>query len=254
MKTNKLKSYLKNERGSGTLLIMVGMVLAAIFFGLLFFDFSNVFINKRVTQTGADAAAIAAAKTANDYMKDELQTKTQEELDNLGEEWEKFLEEALGDLEEEEEGEEDGDEGEETPPPDPPSTEELLDLFVDMKETVMGKSMPGDVRAWLLNHSVSVKALTAMKFFFDDEEVNEMSCKVVREHLGDAREEAEEYAEKNQNDHVTEFTFIPEDFRIYVETDRSGKYTTVPDKEVPAVTSESSAKIGDPEGYTISCS
>lgn len=251
MKTNNLKSYLKNEQGSGTLLIMVGMVLAAIFFGLLFFDFSNVFINKRVTQTGADAAAIAAAKTANDYMKDELKTKTQEELDKLGKEWEKFLEEALEDLEEEE-GEEDGDE--ETPPPDPPSTQELLEMFVDMKEAMMGKSMPGDVRVWLLNHSVRVKALTAMKFFFDDEEVNDMSCKVVRDHLGDAREEAEEYAEKNQNDHVTEFTFIPEDFRIYVETDRKGKYTTVPDEEVPAVTSESSAKIGDPEGYTISCS
>ncbi|WP_170972050.1 pilus assembly protein TadG-related protein [Bacillus yapensis] len=250
MKTNKLKSYLKNEQGSGTLLIMVGMVLAAIFFGLLFFDFSNVFINKRVTQTGADAAAIAAAKTANDYMKDELQTKTQEELDKLGEEWEKFLEEALEDLEEEE-GEEDGDE--ETPPPDPPSTEELLDLFVDMKEAMMGKSMPGDVRAWLLNHSAKVKAMTAMKFFFDDDEVNDMSCKVVRNHLEDAREEAEEYAEKNQNDHVSEFTFIPEDFRIYVETDRRGKFTTVPDGEVPAITSESSAIIGDPEGYTISC-
>ncbi|WP_449621934.1 pilus assembly protein TadG-related protein [Robertmurraya sp. Marseille-Q9965] len=255
MKTNKLKSYLKNERGSGTLLIMVGMVLAAIFFGLLFFDFSNVFINKRVTQTGADAAAIAAAKTANEYMKDELQTKTQDELDKLGKEWEKFLENALEDLkEEEEESEEDGDEGEETPPPDPPSTEELLELFVDMKENVMGKSMPGDVRAWLLNHSVKVKAMTAMKFFFDDDEVNDMSCKVVRKHLEDAREEAEEYAEKNQNDHVAEFTFIPEDFRIYVETDRRGKYTTVPDGEVPAITSESSAKIGDPEGYTISCS
>lgn len=238
MKTSRLQNYVRNERGSGTLIIMVGMVLAAIFFGLLFFDFSNVFINKRVTQTGADAAAIAAAQTSNTHMKEYLREKTQEELEDLGDEWEKFLEETLAAVAEGE---------------TPPSTTEILAMFVAMKETSLGKSMPGDIRAWLLNHSVTVKAKTAMRFFFDDEEVNEMSCKVVRDKLAEAKKKAEDFAKKNQNDKLTDIQFIPKDFRIYVETERKGKYTTVPDSEVPAITSESSAKIGDPEGYDISC-
>lgn len=244
----KLKSYIKNERGSGTLIIMVGMVLAALFFGFLFFDFSNVFINKRVTQTGADAAAIAAAQTSNKYMKEHLQEETQKELEKLGAEWERFLADVLASYAD------DGDP--ETPAPSPPSTEEILDMFVKMKERALGKNMPGDVRAWLLNHSVKVVAETAMKFFFKDKEVSDMSCKVVRGHLKDAKKEAEDYAKKNQNDKLKDIKFIPEDFRIFVETERKGKYTTVPDKEVPAITSESSAKIGEPEGYRgkITCS
>lgn len=258
MKTRKLAGYLHNERGSGTLIIMVGMVIAAIFFGFLFFDFSNVFINKRVTQTGADAAAIAAAQTSNDYMKGYLREKTQEELDHLGEEWEKFLAETLAAYAD------DGDP--ETPAPEPPPIEVILGWFVNMKEAALGKSMPGDVRAWLLNRSITVKAATAMKFFFEDDDVSKMSCKAVNDNWTTVKyaaygnksvvKSAEEYAKKNQNDKLTDIKLIGDGFRIYVETERKGKYTTVPNSEVPAITSESSAKIGEPDGYRgkISCS
>lgn len=249
MRTIKLTKHINNERGSGTLIIMVGMVIAAIFFGFLFFDFSNVFINKRVTQTGADAAAVAAAQTSNEFMREHLQDETQKKLEDLGVEWEQFLADELAKYAD------DGDP--DTPPPGPPpTTEEILAMFVAMKEAALGKSMPGDVRNWLLDRSVSVVAKTAMKFFFKDDEVVDMSCKAVRDHLDDAKKEAEDYAEKNQNDKLRDLKFIPEDFRIYVETERKGKYTTVPDGEVPAITSKSSAKIGEPDGYRgeISCS
>lgn len=258
MKTRKLVDYLHNERGSGTLIIMVGMVIAAVFFGFLFFDFSNVFINKRVTQTGADAAAIAAAQTSNEFMKGYLREKTQEELDDLGEEWEEFLAETLASYAD------DGDP--ETPAPEPPPIEVILGWFVSMKEAALGKSMPGDVREWLLDRSITVKAVTAMQFFFEDEEVSEMSCKAVNENWNTVNyaeygnksvvEAAEDYVEKNQNDKLTDIELIGDSFRIYVETERKGKYTTVPDSEVPAITSESSAKIGEPDGYQgkISCS
>lgn len=48
---------------------------------------------------------------------------------------------------------------------------------------------------------------------------------------------------------MTDITFIEDDFRIYVETERKGKYTNVPDGSIPAITSDSSARIGEPKGY-----
>lgn len=244
MKT-RLKWYLKNEKGSGTTVMMVGMVLAALFLAIIFFDFSTVFVNKRVTQTGADAAALAAAKSSTVSVREELKEETQEELDDLGERWEDFLEAANEPGEPPAEGE--------TPPP-APTIEELLRDFIEMIERQKGKTMPGSIKSWLKNHSVSVEAEEAMKFFFSDDEVSDMSCKAVRDQLDEARDEAEKFAERNDNDRVIDFQFIPDEFRIYVETDRKGKYTTVSDDSVPAISSESSARIGEPAGFDISCS
>lgn len=232
----KIRKLVKNEKGSGTVIIMVCLVLGAIFFGLLFFDFSNVFINKRVTQTGADAAGIAAAQTANEHMRIELQRETQDALDDLGKRWEDFLEAATA------------------VPPVPP-IEELFQNFVTMIEVEKRKTMPNDVKSWIRDRSVSVEAETAMKFFFKDEEVSEMSCEAVLDHWDEVEDAAEEYAEKNQNDQLSDITFIGEDFRIYVETERKGKYTTVSDDQVPPIKSDSSVLIGEPKGYEgkISC-
>ncbi|MDZ5474423.1 pilus assembly protein TadG-related protein [Bacillus sp. 31A1R] len=250
METRSISNYIKNERGSGTVIIMIGLVLAAIFLALMFFDLSNVFINKRVTQTGADAAALAAAQTANKHMREDLKTETQKKLDELGERWEEFLEDALEAI-----SEGSGEDGDEEDSEDPPTTEEILEEFVEMVEAELGKPMPGDIKAWLLDHSVKVKAETAMKFFFEDNEVSDMACSSVINHWDKAKQKAESYAKKNQNDELTQIRFIPEDFRVFVETERKGKYTTVSDDDVPAVTSESSVKIGEPKGYEdkISC-
>lgn len=241
----RLNVHLKNEKGSGTTVFMVGMVLAALFLAIIFFDFSTIFVNKRVTQTGADAAALAAAKSSTISMREELKEETQEELDELGERWEDFLEAANAPGEPPAEGE---------PPPPAPTTDELLKDFIEMVERQKGKNMPGSIKRWLLNHSVSVEAEEAMKFFFSDAEVSDMSCKAVRDNLAEAREEAEKFAERNDNDRVIDFQFIPGEFRMYVETDRKGKYTTVSDEGVPAISSESSARIGEPAGFDISCS
>lgn len=214
----KIKKLIQNEKGSGTIIIMVCMVLGAIFFSFLFFDFSNVFINKRVTQTGADAAAIAAAQEANQHMKEYLQEETQDKLDRLGDEWENAVDISI-------------------------------DEFIPMIENRLHKPMPSDIKAWLTNHSIDVKAETAMKFFFKDNEVRDLACERIDKEWPNIKDAAEDYAQKNQNDKVTDITFIEDDFRIYVKTERKGKYTTVPDGSIPAITSDSSARIGEPKGY-----
>ncbi|MEH7124841.1 pilus assembly protein TadG-related protein [Bacillus sp. JJ1773] len=235
----RVKNLINNERGSGMLLVMVGMLMAAIFIALLFFDFSNVFIHKRVTQTGADAAALAAAKSSREYMEDELQKETQKELEALGARWEAFLAAALAAVKEDEE---------------PPSEEDILADFIRKEEASHGgRSMPGDVVSWLRSPSVEVEANPAMRFFFGDDGVSDLACEAVRDNFDNARKEAEKFAKENQNDKVKTLNFIGEDFRVYVVTERKAKFTTVSDESISAITSEASVKIGEPKTFTIKC-
>ena len=62
---NYIRKYVQNERGDGLMLVIIGMLFTSIFLCFVFFDFSNVFINKRVTQTGADLAALAGASSSD---------------------------------------------------------------------------------------------------------------------------------------------------------------------------------------------
>ena len=93
-----------------------------------------MFINKRVTQTGADAAAIDAVQEANQHVEEYLQEETQDKLDRLGDEWENAVDISI-------------------------------DEFILMIENRLNKPMPSDIKAWLTNHSIDVKAETTMKFF-----------------------------------------------------------------------------------------
>jgi hypothetical protein len=241
---SKLRNYINNERGSGMLVLMVGMLIAAIFIAFIFFDFSSVFINKRVTQTGADAAALAAVKESGKSLGEDLRDETQEKLDELREDFEDFLEAEA----ESNEGSDDEGESEDLPTP-----EELLENFIDQVEVDLGRRMPSDIKEWLRDSSVEVDANSALKFFFEEDEVSEIACTSVRDNLSGAREAAERYAKENQNDRLVDIRFIPEDFRIYVETDRKGQYVTVSDKLLSPIKSEASARIGSPKGFTVTC-
>lgn len=56
-----MKKYLRNENGS-TYLVIFGIMMVGIILSLVLFDFSSVFMTKRVSQTSADAASLAAAQ------------------------------------------------------------------------------------------------------------------------------------------------------------------------------------------------
>lgn len=238
---NYMKRYVKNERGDGLMIVMIGMLFVSIFICFMFFDFSTVFISKRVSQTGADAAALAGARSLSDHMSEVLKEKVEDELTGLAEAWE-AIKEAF------EQSSDDDDEEEETR-----TIEEVFDEFVSAVESSKGKPMPGDVRSYIWSGSGEVKGTPALIFFFKDTQISEMACNAVSDHLHTSRQEAEAFTEVNQNDRLVDYQFLEDEFKIYAKTERSGKYITVPDTSVSAVSAQAAVRIGSPKGVKIEC-
>lgn len=238
----ELKGYLKNERGDGLMLVIIGMLFVSIFICYLFFDFSNVFISKRVSQTGADAAALAGARSSSDYMSEVLQGKVEEELESLADAWEAIREafEAAG-----EDDEEDGDTR---------TIEEVFDEFISSIESSKGKTMPGDIRSYIWDGSGEVEGTPALLFLFKDPQISDMACKAVRDHLLTSRQEAVSFTELNQNDRLVDYQFLEDEFKIYAKTERDGKYITIPDSSVSGISASAAVQIGSPKGVKINCS
>lgn len=236
-----MQSYLKNERGDGLMLVIIGMLFVSIFICFLFFDFSNVFISKRVSQTGADAAALAGARSSSEYMGDVLKEKVEDQLDSLAQAWES-IKEAF-----DRNSDDDDEEGETR------SIEEIFDEFISSIESSLGKSMPGDVRSYIWNGSGGVKGTPALLFFFKDSQISDFACKAVRDHLQTSRQEAVIFTEKNQNDRLVDYQFLEDEFKIYAKTERNGQYITVPDSSVSAISAQAAVQIGSPKGVKIEC-
>lgn len=241
MTMKEMKRYLKNERGDGLMLVIIGMLFVSIFICYLFFDFSNVFISKRVSQTGADAAALAGARSSSDYMSEVLKEKVEDELESLADAWEAIreaFEAARGD---DEEGE-------------TRTIEEVFDEFISSIESSKGKSMPGDIRSFIWNGSGEVEGTPALLFLFKDPQISDMACKAVRDHLFTSRQEAVSFTEKNQNDRLVDYQFLEDEFKIYAKTERDGKYITIPNSSVSGISASAAVQIGSPKGVKISCS
>ena len=98
-------------------------------------------------------------------MKEYLQEETQDKLDRLGDEWENAVDISI-------------------------------DEFIPMIEYRLNKPMPNDIKASLTNHSIDVKAETAMKFFFKDSEVRDLACERIDKEWGNIKEAAEELCTK----------------------------------------------------------
>lgn len=232
-KGNGFRKIVQNERGDGLMLVIVGILLTAVFLCFVFFDFSTVFINKRVTQTGADSAALAGAKSSSEYMSEVLKEKVEEELEDVTRAWEAYLAAALDEEK---------------------SIAELFDEFIESVESSRGKSMPGDVRSYIWSGGGQVEGNPAMRFFFKDEQISTMACKAVRDNLPTSYMEATAFAEKNQNDRLVDYQFLAEEFKIYAKTERKGQFITVPDASVGAISAQASIQIGSPKDVAITCS
>lgn len=233
-KMNGFRKVVQNERGDGLMLVMVGILLASIFICFVFFDFSTTFINKRVTQTGADSAALAGAKSSSDYMSEVLKEKVEEELQDVTQSWEAYLAAAM-----DAEGK---------------SIADIFDEFIESVENSRGESMPGDVRSYIWSGEGQVEGNPAMRFFFKDNQISAMACKAVRDNLPTSYTEATTFAEKNQNDRLVDYQFLEDEFKIYAKTERNGQYITVPDSSVRAISAQASIQIGSPKDVEITCS
>lgn len=233
-KMGGFRKIIRNERGDGLMLVMVGILVASVFICYVFFDFSTVFVNKRVTQTGADSAALAGAKSSSEYMSEVLKEKVEEELEDVTRSWEAYLAAAM-----DEEG---------------ISITDLFNEFIENVENSRGKSMPGDVRNYIWNGSGQVEGNPAMRFFFKDDQISTIACKAVRDNLPTSQSEAMAFAEKNQNDGLVDYQFLEDEFKIYAKTERKGQFITVPDSSVGAISAQASIQIGSPKDVVIRCS
>jgi hypothetical protein len=246
-----MKRYLNNERGAGMLLIIVGMLIASIFISFMFFDFFNVFISKRISQTSADAAVLAAAKEAREVYDDRMLDELDEELEDLRELFEEELDDAQQEAEEAVEGDADDEEGGETEPVDEDSL--LDDVLEELSRTYRELTMPADIRAWLEDPSTEIDANGALQYFFDDDELSVMACSAIEDDMDRIRDAADHYAEVNGADRNIEVSFNEEEFRIFVESERDGTYVTVDDSLFDGIDADASATIQRPRGIDISC-
>ncbi len=218
-------TYLRNERGNSILMIMVGLLIMSIFLSFAFFDFFNVFISKRVSQTSADSAVLAAAKEAkksyDDELKDELEDRLQE------------LEQTF-------------------------STEELEDDDIRdwLDDEIDGEddAYRSKVEKWLEdNDTVELDANKLLLYLFKKDEISEMACEAVKGNMSAIKQAADDYARRNGADRNVNVEFDEEKFSIFVESERNGTYVTVEDSQFEGIKADASAQIRKPAGIDISC-
>ncbi|WP_270182999.1 pilus assembly protein TadG-related protein [Alkalihalobacillus sp. CinArs1] len=220
-----LRSYLKNEQGNSMLLIMVGLLVVSIFISFAFFDFFNVFISKRVSQTSADSAVLAAAKEAKNSYDKELREELEERLEELEERF---------------------------------SSEELTDDEIGnwLEDEIEGSddSYRSTVEKWLKEgDSVDLDANELLLFLYEEDEISEIACDAVRGNMSDIEDAANRYAKKNGADRNVRVEFDEETFSIFVESERKGSYVTVEDSQFDGIKADASAGIGTPVGIDITC-
>ncbi len=239
-----MKKYLINERGNGMLLVIVGILIGSIFISFMFFDFFNVFISKRISQTSADAAVLAASKEARLIYEERYNSAIESELEDLRELFDDEKEKA-------ETEEEEGEEGEEEPPPD---EDTLLDRIIkEMEKKYRKVTMPPSLREWLEDPDAEIDPVEALKYFYKEDERNEMACTAIAGDMERIRNAADEYARKNGADRNVQVEFDQRKFSIFVESEKDGRYVTADDSLFDGIDADASATIKRPKGLDMAC-
>ncbi|RNA66843.1 pilus assembly protein TadG-related protein [Alteribacter keqinensis] len=220
-----MKKVLKEERGS-TLLVIVGVLMIAIFLSFIFFDMFTTFANKRVSQTSADAGAIAAANQIRDAyeeeLTDEILSRFDDLADDIGDELDDRLEELLDARDEdEEEDEEEIDE------------DDLLDEIYDDWE------IPDSILERLKDPTAEIDVVDAILYFFEGDhgDVTAIMCRGVQQRWGSIEEAATYFAEKNgavnegPDDVIVRFPYNNE-MRVQVYAKRNPSYVTVSSEDL----------------------
>ncbi|UTR11087.1 pilus assembly protein TadG-related protein [Evansella sp. LMS18] len=215
---------LKNEDGSTTTFVLF-ILIGAIFLSFVFLDFFSTFANKRISQSGADAGALAAAREAKLAYEEELRIEILDELGNLEEEIDEELERRIEELLEQNEEVENEDE----------EAEEIeIDEDEIREEIISDWGIPDTIVERLDNLSAELEFEEAAAFFFhnDDVIITQIMCRGINNRWNDIDSAAKYYAEKNgavndaEDDIVVRFPYNDE-FKIQVYTKRNPAYITV---------------------------
>jgi hypothetical protein len=234
-------NYLKNERGS-TLLVVMGLLMAAIFISFIFFDFFTTFAAKRVGQTSADSAALAAAKEAKQIYDKELRKQIKDRLDDIKSEKEAEKEE--------------GKEGAE-----PAEGEGISTPITGIGDALFGKEMPPGVEKWINGSIVDLDSMDlneALKYLFEQDEINHISCGSIEDAFPQVEEAARHYAKLNGAEEDVEVEFPYEgEFKVFVKVKKKAEFVTVDENmfsgDENKVRAEAAVNIATPKGIEISC-
>lgn len=254
--------YLQNERGN-TLLVVLGLLIAAIFISFIFFDFFTAFANKRIGQTSADAAALAAAQEIKIIYDELLDTEIEARMDQLREEAQDRVDELLGNDDDDEGNNEDDDGESESDEPEITEDEAWEDVLDDM-------DIPGELRNAIRYPGANFNANEALKYLFhnpwyrdwlsfndDIQEVNEVVCEEIINTESQWKAAAQYYAETNGADPDIEIDFIGDEFRVFARVKKPGSFITVDDSLFGEgerdVYAEAEASIKTPREIDIIC-
>ncbi len=236
-----MTKYIRNEKGAASF-VMLGIFVGLVIMGFLFFDMTSVFMERRMSQTNSDSAALAAALKAEELYEEYMKTEAEEYLDELKARTDAHMSDWEANKDED----------------DTRTWEEVFMEWIESLEAEFGRSMPGQIVSFLRSGG-SVDINVAMKFLWDPDEVSDMICGEVDRKREELREEAEEFAVRNGMEEDNEISLVfpveGDEFKIGIRTkgtinDSFLNSVDTDDLKVPA---HAVVEIEQPKDFEIVC-
>lgn len=239
----------KEEKGSSMLAVFFALVIFAIFISFFFFDLFNIFIGKRMNQTAADAASIAAVKEAARVATAALEGDIGKKIGELND----YIDAKAKEIANERCQEHKGD------------TCDWTAFYIQAwEELLKDYCVPPSIAAHLdknpkfnSSETPEIPIQEAVTYFYPiknscspvtdpPEKVREIFDETISRSLeGSIHAEAERYAKENAAE-VAEIEYSRDDYAISVLTKRKVRFQTVDENQIgrePAVSGKAKAAI-----------
>lgn len=235
-----MKSLLRDQQG-GSMIIVIGLVMGAILLSFVFFDMFTVLMNKRVSQTSADAAVLGAVQEMKEIYESRLREKIEEELIDLGDrieaEVQRIIAELLDAIDEEN--------------PEPPE----IDPEAIRQQVMNSMGIPSAIQCRFTHPKCPLNASVALEYFFGHETTTRLACQAIRERWSRVEQVAQYYATTNGAKDEIELTFpYNNQFAVFASVKTEASFTTVDDSSFAAgardVTASAAAQVTYPQGLT----
>lgn len=198
---------LRNEQGS-TVILVIGLLVGSIFLSFVCFDLFTAYMSKRISQTSADAAVLAAAQAARKAYEDHVTGVIQEKFAQL----QKDVDEKVAELVDED-----------------TTYEEAWDMVMELFE--IRPKFP-EIEEKLKNPGDVIEAGRALKYFFrhDEKQIERTICFGIQKNMAEVEAAAQAYARKNGAAEQVNVVFPYDDqFEIYAKVKRPTSFVLVDD-------------------------